>query len=233
MIASPYESAYASCFIFALGYVARDEGLELSSTWANSLAQSPDDMTVGDLLLGWKGRTFIFEFKRRPGSIKSELRKSHRVRLLRQLHDPRCAHVRAIVERGHFLACGLPADGCGLRFFPYPLVSQPPPESEWWTLDAFIRTVLFSSSYGFHPDNLAIYLNELKKFSTMSTQSSASGSGSASTASMAALVVNYDKDTRQLRFLQVDLLDRDKLLDLEPELAREQVLERGAMGPER
>lgn len=214
----PFESTYASSLVFALGYIARDEDLELNAAWATSLAQSPADASVGDMILAWTGRKFIFEFKRNEGTLKSELKKPMKRRLLNAFQSPKGASWRAIAERGHFLAYGVSHGVGGLRFFPYPFVGDARiPNDSLWDTNSFVKSVLFNEAYGFSGAHFGTYLKILDHTGSNGAHDHSRVSG---TSTLDALVVSYDRKARQLSFVQLDLLDRGIRIDRASSIAR-------------
>jgi len=218
---APFESTYASSFIFALGYIAKAEGLELGAAWAMSLAQSPADTSVGDMILGWTGRKYIFEFKRSASKVRTELEKPEKHWLLQFLGSAKAAPYRAVAERGHFLAYGETQGTGGLRFFPYPFVgARQPPRDKIWDASAFIKNVLFNADYGFSSADFGAYLRLLDTAATKVAQTSSAGSAGGRRFTLDALVVSYDREARRLCFMELDLLDRRRSLENELTLSR-------------
>lgn len=72
----------------------------------------------------WKGRCFLWEFKRDRREIGEEMRKPAKEKLISELRKEENMLWRVIADRCHFLACGKEAAGpngrdLGVEFFPY------------------------------------------------------------------------------------------------------------------
>ena len=87
----PYESAYASAFVYALGMLEGHQrgtdNLSAQLGIATLLYQNPFDQTLGDAITGWDGKFCLIEFKRSESEFQKEREKQQRKRLLATLQQ--------------------------------------------------------------------------------------------------------------------------------------------------
>lgn len=223
----PYESIYVGNFIFTLGYLTREKGIDLSSQGAALMTQNVGDEVLADLISSWAGKNFIIEFKRNEQSVKSEFGKAHKKNLLQHLEEHRASKVLA--SRGHFISYGNiePNDDKAELYFSqyHKLQDSVHQTSERVTLSKFIFNIVMNEEWGLTERELKRYIDILAS-SFNSSDSSSSGSSTlvkAKTAKeMSSLVINYNAETSQINFVTCDLSRaRELVLELKPKRVRE------------
>jgi hypothetical protein len=174
---TPYESAYVSAFIYALG---RLDGILSVGTDADSeeiidprgmavlLTQNPLEAPYGDLAGGWNGRLFLLEFKRNSNEASSERRKDRHKLLLKALWNRANAQHKERADRGHFLVYpdSQSVERTKLIFQPYPSIVKPSPRTPTLDLNDFLYRLRWSgekSPPGFTTAEFTDYLEFVKE----------------------------------------------------------------------
>lgn len=99
----PYENVYIGNFIYTLGYLAGQRGVNIATTSMQLLQQTPADCSIGDLLTKWGGKNFIFEFKRSEKRVQHELKKDHKNRLINTINRSNQTKFLDISKKCHFV----------------------------------------------------------------------------------------------------------------------------------
>lgn len=188
----PYENIYIGNFIFSLGYYSASTGNGLSNKAVQLVQQTPDEKKLNDLFVNWSGKNYIFEFKRNPDSIKTELYKEPKRKLNQALNNIYNLEVKELADKGHFLGFGL-NDGIG--FIPYSDVDKP--LERYYPLNKFCPALL-KGSFGQTYDEFCRYI----RFIEQSTQSKSEGCGGF------VLNISKDGDLNMLPFENVELLSK-------------------------
>lgn len=100
----PYENVYIGNFIYTLGYLAGQRGINIATTSMQLLQQTPADCAIGDLLAKWGGKNFIFEFKRSEKHVQRELKKDHKNLLISTIKRSNQSKFLDISQKCHFMA---------------------------------------------------------------------------------------------------------------------------------
>lgn len=123
ILLEPYESAYMSAFIYAIGYLDGAESAakcgDGSRGMATLLVQSSQEVAFGDVVAGWNGRYFLFEFKRSEVELATEWDKSRRKQLLSGWRRGDDQQWRAAAKKGHYVAFGTLKKSPDLLFMAY------------------------------------------------------------------------------------------------------------------
>ncbi|WP_019896680.1 hypothetical protein [Methylotenera mobilis] len=100
----PYENVYIGNFIYTLGYLAGQRGINIANTSMQLLQQTPADCSIGDLLTKWGGKNFIFEFKRSEKLVQQEFKKDHKNLLINTIKRGNQSKFLDISKKCHFMA---------------------------------------------------------------------------------------------------------------------------------
>lgn len=196
----PYENIYIGNFIFTLGYYSASTGNGLSNKAVQLVQQTPDEKKLNDLFVNWAGKNYIFEFKRNPNNIKTELYKEPKMKLNQALNHMSNIEMKELADKGHFLGFGL-NDGIG-----FILYSNANKRFEgFYPLNVFCPALL-RGSIGLTYDEFCLYLRFIEK----STQSKSEGCGGF------VLNISKDGDLNMLPFENVELLSKSLDVKVEP-----------------
>lgn len=97
-----YENTYIGTFVYTFGYLAGKRG-ESNTASFSIFQQTPKDPVLGDLFTNWKGKNFLFEFKRHEKLILNELKKEKKRNLIQLLNNPDLKRRQEMADKGHFL----------------------------------------------------------------------------------------------------------------------------------
>ncbi|MCO7247532.1 hypothetical protein [Halomonas sp. Mc5H-6] len=197
----PYENVYLGNFIFALGFQAAQTEKGLSDKSVQLVQQTPDEQKLNDLFINWSGKSFIFEFKRNPDKVSTELEKEAKKLLNESLNSPANEEVLALSNKSHFLGFGLER---GLGFIPYSTIHND--IDSYCPLDEFCLALVGGEhDFGLSYDELTKYL----AFIASATKSTTDGCG--------GFILNISDDgcLNMIPFDNVDVLSQS--LDIKPE----------------
>ena len=228
----PYESIYVGNFIFTLGYLTKEKGIELRSQGASLMAQNVGDEVIADLISGWKGKNFVIEFKRNEKSIKTEFAKSHKKELIRRLNDEQYSFAKSLAHKGHFIGFGdfEPNEQItGLSFSQYHEIKNTEIQTaKRLSLSKFIFNIIMKKDWGLSDKELGEYIDILASAFTSSDSGGSSGAGAnvkskkiknrlKKIQDMSSLIINYNEDTSEINFVACNL-SMARELTLEPTL---------------
>ncbi|WP_182037450.1 hypothetical protein [Vibrio diabolicus] len=196
----PYENIYIGNFIFSLGYYSASTGDGLSNKAVQLVQQTPDEKKLNDLFVNWAGKNYIFEFKRNPDSIKTELYKEPKMKLNKALNHISNLEMKEIANKGHFLGFGLTN---GIGFICYSDADKP--LERYYPLDKFCPALL-KGNLGQTYDEFCRYL----RFIEQSTQSKSDVCGGF------VLNISKDGDLNMLPFDNIELLSKSLDVKVEP-----------------
>lgn len=194
-----YENIQIGNFLISIGYYLRDFKYKHPMS-VNLHQQTPNDFTIGDLFGAFAGKFFIIEFKNSEDSLKDELKKNQRIRLIKRLNNE-LSQLAQISAKGHFI-CYPKFLNEEMEFILNPyitILNEKYKHLQINNVGEFILKILKDKSIGVDFKEIKQYINLLKKCSIEEGNKSSGGISS-------GIIINFEKD-KGIKYFAFDDLD--------------------------